>query len=143
MTIEYTLSIIKPDAVQRYLIGKILDRFESNGLYIVNAKMTKLTKAQAQKFYAIHRDKPFYDSLTDYMSSGPIMVQILKGESAVEKNREIMGATDPQKAKKGTIRADFAQSIEENSVHGSDSLSNAKMEIEFFFEKAQSYDIDL
>jgi nucleoside-diphosphate kinase len=133
MAIEQTLSIIKPDAVKRHIIGKIYDRFEEASLFIVEAKMMKLTKAQAQQFYAVHRDKPFYDSLTDYMSSGSIMIQVLQGENAVEKNREIMGATNPDDAAPGTIRADFAQSIEENSVHGSDSLENAKTEINFFF----------
>jgi len=133
MAIEQTLSIIKPDAVKRHIIGKIYDRFEQAALFIVDAKMVKLTKAQAQEFYAVHHDKPFYDSLTDYMSSSSIMIQVLEGKNAVEKNREVMGATDPSNAKPGTIRADFANSIEENSVHGSDSLDNAKIEIEFFF----------
>lgn len=133
MAIEQTLSILKPDAVERHIIGKIYDRFEKASLFIVEAKMMKLTKAQAQQFYAVHRDKPFYDSLTDYMSSGPIMVQVLQGENAIEKNREMMGATNPANAKSGTIRADFAQSMEKNSVHGSDSPTTANTEINFFF----------
>ena len=133
MTIEQTLSIIKPDAVKRHIIGKIYNRFESASLFIVAAKMVQLSRAQAEQFYAVHRHQPFYDSLTAYMSSSPIMVQVLKGEHAVQNNRNLMGATNPADAKPGTIRADFAQSIEENSVHGSDSVANAKIEIDFFF----------
>jgi nucleoside-diphosphate kinase len=133
MAIEHTLSMIKPDAMARHLMGKIYDRFETAGLSVVNAKMVKLSKKEAEDFYDVHRGKPFYDRLTTYMSSAPIMVQVLQGENAVLKNREIMGATDPANAAPGTIRADFAKSIDENSVHGSDSLENAKIEIEFFF----------
>ena len=138
MAIEQTLSIIKPDAVYRNIIGKIYDRFENTGLTIVNAKMVKLSKSDAEAFYAVHQDKPFYDSLTSYMSSGPIMVQVLQGDDAIQKNRDVMGATNPDDAAPGTIRADFAESIEKNSVHGSDSPTNAKVEIEFFFGQTVS-----
>jgi len=133
MPIEKTLSIIKPDAVERNLIGKIYTKFENAGLKIVAAKMLHLTKKETEAFYAVHRERPFFQSLTAYMSSGPIMVQVLQGENAIAKNREVMGATDPSKAAPNTIRAQFAESVERNSVHGSDALETAKTEIDFFF----------
>ena len=133
MPVEQTLSIIKPDGVQKNLIGEIYDRFEKAGLQIVAAKMQRLSKQQAEGFYAVHNERPFFDDLVSYMTSGPVVVQALKGEDAINKNREIMGATDPAKADKGTIRADFAESIEENIVHGSDGPETAAWEIEFFF----------
>ncbi|WP_286005526.1 nucleoside-diphosphate kinase [Campylobacter avium] len=131
---ERTLSIIKPDAVKKQVIGKILDRFESNGLRIAALKKLQLNKEQAQKFYEIHKDRPFYNDLVNFMISGPVVVSVLEGENAVLKNRDLMGATNPKEAKKGTIRADFAENIDANAVHGSDSLENAKIEIEFFFK---------
>ncbi|MBM0636781.1 nucleoside-diphosphate kinase [Campylobacter sp. VicNov18] len=131
---EKTLSIIKPDAVKKGVIGKILDRFESNGLRIAAMKKIQLSKEQAQNFYAIHKERPFFKDLVEFMISGPVVVSVLEGENAVLKNRDLMGATDPKEAKAGTIRADFAQSIDANAVHGSDSLENAKIEIDFFFE---------
>ena len=134
---EQTLSIIKPDAVSKNVIGKIVDRFESNGLRIAAMKKIKLTKEDAARFYEIHKEKPFFNDLCEYMSSGPIVVMVLEGENVVAKNRELMGATDPKEAKPGTIRADFAKSIEANAVHGSDSLDNAKKEIAFFFSKRE------
>jgi nucleoside-diphosphate kinase len=134
MTIEYTLSIIKPDAVAKNHIGEIYARFEKNGLKIVAAKMLKLTKKQAEEFYAVHKNRPFYQDLVMFMSSGPIMIQVLAGENAIVKNREIMGATDPSKAALGTIRADFAESVEKNAVHGSDAPETAVSEINFFFK---------
>ncbi|QCT95161.1 nucleoside-diphosphate kinase [Caminibacter mediatlanticus TB-2] len=130
---EQTLSIIKPDAVAKNVIGKIIDRFESNGLRIAAMKKIKLTKEDAAKFYEVHKERPFFNDLCEYMSSGPVVIMVLEGENAVAKNRELMGATDPKEAKPGTIRADFAESIEANAVHGSDSLENAKKEIAFFF----------
>jgi nucleoside-diphosphate kinase len=136
MALERTLSIVKPDGVQKNLIGEVYRRFEQAGLRIVAARMLHLTQAQAEAFYAVHRERPFFKDLVKYMISGPVMVQVLEGENAVAKNREIMGATDPKKADKGTIRADFAKSIEENVVHGSDSLENAQKEIAFFFAEA-------
>ena len=126
---EKTLSIIKPDAVKKQVIGKILDRFESNGLRIVAMKKIWLSKEQAQNFYAVHKDRPFFKDLVEFMISGPVVVSVLEGDNAVLKNRELMGATNPKEAKSGTIRADFAQSIDANAVHGSDSLENAKIEI--------------
>lgn len=132
---EKTLSIIKPDAVKKGVIGKILDRFESNGLKIAALKKVQLTKEQAQKFYEIHKDRPFYNDLVNFMISGPVVISVLEGNNAVLKNRELMGATNPKEAEKGTIRADFADSIDANAVHGSDSLENAKIEIEFFFKE--------
>jgi nucleoside-diphosphate kinase len=135
MAIEHTLSIIKPDAVQRQLIGAIYTRFESAGLSIIAAKMIRLTRKRAENFYAIHREKSFFSELVKQMSSGPIMVQILCGEDAIQLNRTLMGATDPSQATAGTIRADFALSIDKNSVHGSDSAENAIIEINFFFHK--------
>ncbi len=134
---ERTLSIIKPDAVAKNVIGKIIDRFESNGLRVAAAKKIKLTKEDAAKFYEVHKDRPFFNDLCEYMSSGPVVVMVLEGENAVAKNRELMGATDPKEAKPGTIRADFAESIEANAVHGSDSLENAKKEIAFFFSERE------
>jgi nucleoside-diphosphate kinase len=134
---EKTLSIIKPDAVAKGVIGKILDRFESNGLRIAALKKLQLTKEQAGEFYAVHKDRPFFGELVEFMTSGPVVVSVLEGENAVAKNRELMGATDPKEAEKGTIRADFAESIDANAVHGSDSLENAKKEIEFFFAKEE------
>ena len=133
MAIERTLSIIKPDATRRNLTGAINDRFEKRGLRIIAQKRLQLSPAQAERFYEIHAERPFYRSLVNYMSSGPIVVQVLEGENAVALNREIMGATDPAKAASGTIRKDFAESIEANSVHGSDSPENAAQEIAFFF----------
>lgn len=133
MAKERTLSIIKPDAVKKNVIGEIYTRFEKGGLRIVAARRIKLSKAQAEKFYAVHQQRPFFKDLVNFMIEGPVMVQVLEGENAVLKNRELMGETDPAKAKKGTIRADFADSIEANAVHGSDSLDAASEEIEFFF----------
>jgi nucleoside-diphosphate kinase len=133
MALERTLSIVKPDGVQKNLIGEVYRRFEAAGLKIVAARMAQLTQAQAEGFYAVHRERPFFKDLVKYMSSGPVMIQVLEGENAVAKNRELMGATDPKKADKGTIRADLAASIEENVVHGSDSAENAKTEIAYFF----------
>jgi nucleoside-diphosphate kinase len=130
---EQTLSIIKPDAVAKNVIGKIIDRFESNGLRIAAMKKIKLSKDDAAKFYEVHKERPFFNDLCEYMSSGPVVVMVLEGESAVKKNRDLMGATNPKEAAQGTIRADFADSIEANAVHGSDSLENAKKEIVFFF----------
>ncbi|EIJ4040838.1 nucleoside-diphosphate kinase [Campylobacter jejuni] len=131
---EKTLSIIKPDAVKKGVVGKILDRFESNGLRIAAMKKVQLSKEQAENFYAVHKERPFFKDLVEFMISGPVVVSILEGESAVLKNRDLMGATNPKEAKAGTIRADFAESIDANAVHGSDSLENAKIEIEFFFK---------
>jgi nucleoside-diphosphate kinase len=136
MAIERTLSIVKPDGVARNIIGEIYRRFEAAGLKILAARMTHLTPAQAGAFYAVHRERPFYRDLVSYMCSGPVMVQVLEGDDAIAKNREIMGATDPRKADKGTIRADFADSIEENVVHGSDATETAAQEIAFFFAGA-------
>ena len=130
---EQTLSIIKPDAVKKNVIGKILDRFESNGLRIAASKKVQMSRLDAETFYAVHKERPFFGELVEFMTSGPVVVSVLEGENAVAKNRELMGATDPKEAKKGTIRADFAESIDANAVHGSDSLENAKTEIAFFF----------
>jgi len=132
---EQTLSIIKPDAVAKGVIGKILDRFESNGLRVAAIKKLQLTKEQAGEFYAVHKERPFFNDLVEFMTSGPVVVSVLEGENAVAKNRELMGATNPKEAAPGTIRADFAESIDANAVHGSDSLENAKIEIAFFFAK--------
>ncbi|EAH8148760.1 nucleoside-diphosphate kinase [Campylobacter coli] len=131
---EKTLSIIKPDAVKKGVIGKILDRFENNGLRIAAMKKVQLSKEQAEAFYAVHKERPFFKDLVEFMISGPVVVSVLEGEGAVLKNRDLMGATNPKEAKPGTIRADFAESIDANAVHGSDSLENAKIEIEFFFK---------
>ena len=136
MALERTLSIVKPDGVAKNLIGNVYSRFEKAGLRIIAARMMQLTQAQAEGFYAVHRERPFFKDLVRYMSSGPVVVQVLEGENAVAKNRELMGATDPKKADKGTIRADLAASIEENVVHGSDSAENARTEIAYFFAAA-------
>jgi len=133
MTQERTLSIIKPDATKRNLIGKIITKLEDGGLKIVAQKKIQLTQAMAEEFYAVHKERPFYNDLISFMISGPVVVQVLEGENAVLKNREIMGATNPEEANPGTIRKEFAESLEANSVHGSDSLENAKIEISFFF----------
>lgn len=133
MAIEQTISIIKPDAVAKNVIGQIYSRFENAGLKIVAAKMLHLSQEQAEGFYAVHKERPFFGDLVAFMTSGPIMVQVLEGEDAVAKNRELMGATNPKEAAAGTIRADFASTIDENAVHGSDSLENAKIEIDYFF----------
>ncbi|MDX1481796.1 MAG: nucleoside-diphosphate kinase [Woeseiaceae bacterium] len=133
MSVEQTLSIIKPDGVQKNLIGEIYRRFENAGLEIVAARMMHLTREQAEGFYAVHRERPFYGDLVRYMTSGPVMVQVLQGEGAIDRNRALMGATNPAEADAGTIRADYAESIEENVVHGSDGPDTAAQEIEFFF----------
>ena len=137
MTIENTLSIIKPDATRRNLTGSINAKFEQAGLNIIAQKRLKLTRDMAQKFYEIHKDRPFFNDLVDFMISGPVITQVLRGENAVKVNREVMGATNPKDAEKGTIRKEFAESIEANSVHGSDSLENAKSEISFFFAEIE------
>ena len=136
MALERTFSIVKPDGVQKNLIGEVYRRFEQAGLKLVAARMAQLTQAQAEGFYAVHRERPFFKDLVKYMISGPVVLQVLEGENAVAKNRELMGATDPKKAAPGTIRADLASSIEENIVHGSDSVENAAIEISFFFAQA-------
>lgn len=133
MAVERTLSIIKPDATRRNLTGEIVARFEKAGLRVVAQRRARLSKEQAERFYAVHRERPFFGSLVAFMTSGPVVVQVLEGESAVAKNREVMGATDPAKAAPGTIRKDFAESIEANSVHGSDATDTAAQEIRFFF----------
>ena len=133
MAIERTLSIIKPDAVAKNVIGKIVSRFEAAGLKIVAAKLIHLSRAEAEQFYAVHKERPFFKDLVDFMISGPVMIQALEGEGAIAKNRDLMGATDPQKAAPGTIRADFADSIDANAVHGSDAPETAAVEISFFF----------
>jgi len=137
MSLERTLSIVKPDGVRKNVIGDVYHRFEKAGLRIVAARMMHLTQAQAEAFYGIHRERPFFKDLVAFMTSGPVMVQVLEGENAVLKNRDIMGATDPKKAEKGTIRADLADSIDANTVHGSDSLENAAREIAFFFAETE------
>jgi nucleoside-diphosphate kinase len=138
-TLEQTLSIIKPDAVGQNMIGNIIEYFEREGLSVAAAKMLHLTEDQAKAFYAVHKERPFYMELVEFMTSGPVLVMVLEGENAVSRNREIMGATDPSKAAPGTIRADFATSIERNAVHGSDSHENAKTEIAFFFKPNEIY----
>lgn len=135
MSVEQTLSIIKPDGVQKNLIGEIYSRFEKAGLAIVAARMLHLSKEDAERFYAVHRERPFFRDLVNYMTSGPVMVQVLEGENAIDTNRRIMGATNPAEAAPGTIRADFAESIEENIVHGSDAAATAAEEVAFFFGK--------
>jgi len=137
--IERTLSIIKPDAVERGLIGKILDRLESGGLKIVAAKLTRLSPEKARHFYAVHKERPFFAGLCEYMSSGPILVSVLEGEGAIMKNREIMGATDPAKAAPGTIRREWGKDVEKNAVHGSDGPETAASEISFFFKSEELY----
>ena len=139
MAAERTLSIIKPDAVAKNVIGKIYTRFESNGLRIVAAQMRALSRAEAEGFYAVHRERPFFRDLVDFMTSGPVMIQVLEGDGAIAKNRDLMGATDPKKAAAGTIRADFAESIDANAVHGSDSPDTAKEEIAYFFPALAIY----
>ncbi|MCG6968385.1 MAG: nucleoside-diphosphate kinase [Gammaproteobacteria bacterium] len=133
MATERTLSIIKPDAVARNVIGEIYRRFENAGLQIIAAKMAHLSKEQAQGFYAVHKERPFFNDLVEFMTSGPVMIQVLEGENAISKNREIMGATNPKEAAAGTIRADFATTIDENAVHGSDAPETAKNEVAYFF----------
>lgn len=137
MTVERTLSIIKPDAVAKNVVGEIIARFEQAGLVVVAAKMLHLSKEQAGGFYAEHEGRPFYDALVEFMTSGPVVVQVLEGEGAVLKNRDLMGATNPQEAEAGTIRSDFAQSIDANAVHGSDSPESAAREIAYFFESGE------
>ena len=139
MALERTFSIVKPDGVRKNLIGAVYQRFEQAGLRIVSARMLQLSQSQAEGFYGVHRERPFFKDLVKYMTSGPVMIQVLEGENAVTKNRELMGATDPKKAAAGTIRADFASSIEENVVHGSDSPENAAIEIAFFFAGSDLY----
>ncbi|OGA07952.1 MAG: nucleoside-diphosphate kinase [Betaproteobacteria bacterium RIFCSPLOWO2_02_64_14] len=133
MGVERTLSIIKPDAVAKNVIGQILSRFEQAGLRIIAARMMFLSRVQAEGFYAVHKERPFFRDLVDFMTSGPVVVQVLEGDAAIQKNRDLMGATDPRKAAKGTIRGDFAQSIDANAVHGSDSPQSALTEIAYFF----------
>jgi len=139
MTIERTLSIIKPDAVAKNVIGKIYSRFETNGLKIIAARMVHLSQREAEGFYAVHRERPFFKPLVEFMMSGPVMVQVLEGENAIARNRELMGATDPKKADVGTIRADFAESIDANAVHGSDAPETAAVEIAYFFPTLNVY----
>jgi len=139
MAVERTLSIIKPDAVANNVIGQILARFEGAGLKIIAARMRHLSRQEAEGFYAVHRARPFFKDLVDFMISGPVMVQVLEGENAIQKNRDLMGATDPKKAAQGTIRADFAQSIDANAVHGSDGPETAKVEIAYFFPTLNIY----
>lgn len=137
MAIERTLSILKPDALEKGIIGKIISRFEANGLKPIAIRMQQLSRQEAEGFYAVHKDRPFFKDLVAFMTSGPVVVMCLEGENAVAKNRELMGATDPKKAEKGTIRADFAKSIDANTVHGSDSLENAKNEVAYFFRTTE------
>ncbi|TSA17007.1 MAG: nucleoside-diphosphate kinase [Betaproteobacteria bacterium] len=139
MAVERTLSIIKPDAVVKNIVGKIYSRFETNGLKIIAARMLQLSQAEAEGFYAVHKGRPFFNDLVKFMISGPVMVQVLEGENAIARNRELMGATDPKKADKGTIRADFADSIDANAVHGSDAVDTAKVEIAYFFPALNVY----
>jgi nucleoside-diphosphate kinase len=139
MALERTLSIIKPDAVAKNVIGKIYSRFETNGLKVIAARMLQLSQTEAEGFYAVHKGRPFFADLVKFMISGPVMVQVLEGEGAIAKNRELMGATDPKKADKGTIRADFADSIDANAVHGSDAIETAKVEISYFFPALNIY----
>lgn len=136
MAIERTLSIIKPDAVAKNVIGQIVARFEQGGLKVIAARMQQLSRSDAQRFYAVHKARPFYKDLVDFMISGPVFVQVLEGEGAIKKNRDLMGATDPKKADAGTIRADFADSIDANAVHGSDAVETAAVEIAFFFPES-------
>jgi nucleoside-diphosphate kinase len=139
MAVEKTLSIVKPDAVAKNVIGQIYSRFEKAGLRITAARMMQLSQAEAEGFYAVHRARPFFQDLVKFMTSGPVMVQVLEGENAIARNRELMGATDPRKAEKGTIRADFADSIDANAVHGSDSLETARVEVAYFFPVLEIY----
>lgn len=137
MSLERTISIVKPDAVAKNVIGQVYARFENAGLKIIAAKMKHLSQKEAEGFYAVHKDRPFFGELVEFMTSGPVMIQVLEGENAVLKNRDLMGATDPKKADAGTIRADFADSIAENAVHGSDSVENAAIEIAYFFATSE------
>jgi nucleoside-diphosphate kinase len=139
MAVERTLSIIKPDAVAKNVVGQILARFEKAGLKVIAAKMVHLSRSEAEGFYAVHKGRPFFNDLVEFMISGPVMIQVLEGDSAIQKNRDLMGATDPKKAEKGTIRADFAQSIDANAVHGSDAPGTAKDEIAYFFPQSRVY----
>ena len=139
MAVERTLSIIKPDAVARNVIGEIYARFEKAGLKVIAARMARLSRGDAEGFYAVHKGRPFFNDLVDFMISGPVMIQVLEGEGAIAKNRDLMGATDPKKAAKGTIRADFAQSIDANAVHGSDAPETAATEIAYFFPASQVF----
>jgi nucleoside-diphosphate kinase len=139
MAVQRTLSIIKPDAVAKNVIGKIYSRFETNGLKVVAARMVHLSRQEAEGFYAVHKARPFFKDLVEFMISGPVMIQVLEGEEAIQKNRDLMGATDPKKAEKGTIRADFAASIDANAVHGSDAPETAAVEIAYFFPASQVY----
>jgi nucleoside-diphosphate kinase len=139
MAVERTLSIIKPDAVKKNVIGQIIARFEKAGLRVIAARMTHLSRAEAEGFYAVHRERPFFKDLVDFMTSGPVLVQVLEGKDAIAKNRELMGATDPKKAAKGTIRADFAESIDANAVHGSDGSETARTEVAYFFPACEVY----
>ena len=139
MALERTLSIIKPDAVRKNVIGRILARFEDAGLRVVAARMMHLSRAEAEGFYAVHRERPFFRDLVDFMTSGPVLVQVLEGPEAIARNRELMGATDPKKAAKGTIRADFADSIDANAVHGSDAPETARVEIAYFFPACEVF----
>ena len=139
MALERTLSIVKPDAVAKNVVGEIYSRFEKGGLKVVAAKMKQLSRAEAEGFYAVHRERPFFGALVEFMISGPVMIQALEGEGAVLKNRDLMGATNPKEAAAGTIRADFADSIDANAVHGSDSLENAAIEIAYFFPATDVY----
>lgn len=139
MAVERTLSIIKPDAVKKNVIGQILARFEGAGLKVAAARMKHLSRAEAEGFYAVHRERPFFKDLVEFMISGPVVVQVLEGDNAIAKNRELMGATDPKKAAKGSIRADFADSIDANAVHGSDGIDTANAEIAYFFPSSEVY----
>lgn len=139
MPIERTLSIIKPDAVSKNVIGEVITRFEKGGLRVAGAKMVRLSKAQGEQFYAVHKERPFFPALVKFISSGPVLVQVLEGEDAIAQNRQIMGATNPKDAAPGTIRADFADSIDHNAVHGSDSPETAKQEISFFFKPEEIF----
>ena len=137
MTLQRTLSIIKPDATKRNITGKIIQKFEDGGLFVVAQRRILLTQDQAEDFYSVHKERPFYNDLVNFMTSGPVVVQVLEGENAIQRNRDIMGATNPKEAEKGTIRADYALNIEANSVHGSDSEENATIEIAFFFDEGE------
>jgi nucleoside-diphosphate kinase len=139
MALERTLSIIKPDAVKKNVIGQVMSRFESAGLRVIAARMTQLSRAQAEGFYAVHRERPFFRDLVAFMTSGPVLVQVLEGDDAIARNRDLMGATDPKKAAKGTIRADFADSIDANAVHGSDAPDTARVEIAYFFAACEVF----
>jgi nucleoside-diphosphate kinase len=139
MALERTLSIIKPDAVKKNVIGKILARFEETGLRVIAARMMHLSRAEAEGFYAVHRERPFFRDLVDFMTSGPVLVQVLEGDDAIARNRDLMGATDPRQAAKGTLRADFAATIDANAVHGSDAPETARMEIAYFFPACEVF----